>query len=85
MWDHESAATAHVLEIGARFRCLMEERIARLETDAANDEAMIDRLENENHIRRQMHLVAVQRQDALRMRRFLDRSGTRGTPPIIAR
>ena len=77
MCSGKAGSIVHEFEIGSRFRRMMEERIARLELDAANDEAMLEHLENEDHIRRQMTLVAMQRQDAIRMRRFLDQSGTR--------
>jgi hypothetical protein len=71
------------IEIGAQFRRMMEGRIARLESDAAHDEAMLPRLENDDHIRRQMRLVAAQREMAMRIRRFLDQPGNR-TDPMAA-
>jgi hypothetical protein len=64
-------------EISPRFRSIMTERIARLEQDAEKDEAQIERLDNPDHIRRQMQLVAVERAEALRMRLFLNHSRTR--------
>lgn len=64
-------------EISPRFRQTVEERITRLDRDAANDEAQLDRLDDIDHIRRQMRLVAVQRAEALRMRIFLDRARMR--------
>jgi hypothetical protein len=70
-------------EISPRFRRSVEERILRLERDATTDEAQIDFLENEDHIRRHLRLVAVQRSEALRMRLFLDRSRTRLPRPLI--
>ena len=70
-------------EISPRFRRTVEERIARLEKDAENDEALAARLENGDHIRRQMRLVAVQRAEALRMRLFLDRAQARLPRPLI--
>jgi len=71
-------------EISPRFRRTLEERIARLEMDAERDEAQAGRLEDGDHIRRQMRLVAVQRTEALRMRLFLDRSRIRVPRPMIA-
>jgi ribosome-associated translation inhibitor RaiA len=71
-------------EISPRFRRTIEERIARLEKDAEHDESQLDVLEDIDHIRRQMRLVAMQRSEALRMRLFLDRSQTRFPPPLIA-
>lgn len=71
-------------EISPRFRRKLEERIARLERDAECDEAQIQVLEDVEHIRRQMRLVAAERGDALRMRLFLDRAGTRLPKPLIA-
>lgn len=71
-------------EISPRFRRTIEERIARLERDATYDEEQIARLDNPDHIRRQMRLVAMQRSEALRMRLFLDRSRTRLPQPLIA-
>ena len=64
-------------EISPRFRNLIEERIARLEQDAARDEADVARLDDIDHIRRQLRLVAIERAEALRMRLFLDHSRTR--------
>jgi ribosome-associated translation inhibitor RaiA len=71
-------------EISPRFQHTIEERIARLERDAGSDEAIAAQLENGDHIRRQMRLVAVQRAEALRMRLFLDRAKTRLPRPLIA-
>lgn len=70
-------------EISPRFRHSVEERIARLERDAAADEALAAQLSDADHIRRQLHLVAVQRADALRLRIFLDRANTRLSRPLI--
>lgn len=64
-------------EISPRFRGIIESRIARLEQDALQDEAQIGRLEDLDHIRRQLRLVAAERAEALRMRIFLDRATTR--------
>ena len=61
-----------------------EERIARLERDAESDEAQVSVLDDLDHIRRQMRLVAVERSEALRMRIFLDRTRTRLPRPLIA-
>jgi hypothetical protein len=69
-------------EIGPKFRQTLEERIARLERDAVNDEEQIGRLDDIDHIRRQMRLVAAQREEALRMRIFLDRARTRAPRPV---
>lgn len=70
-------------EISPRFRQTIEGRIARLERDADHDEAQLDRLDDIDHIRRQMRLVAVQRAEALRMRLFLDRAKARLPRPLI--
>ena len=64
-------------EISTRFRSMIEQRITRLESDAALDELAVMRLGDEDHIRRQLKLVAAQREDANRMRLFLERSRTR--------
>lgn len=64
-------------EISPRFRGIILQRIARLESDADKDEAQVERLAHPDHIRRQMRLVALERAEALRMRLFLDRSRTR--------
>jgi len=77
-------ATQEGFEISPRFRQTIEERIARLERDANHDEAQMDLLNDIDHIRRQMRLVAVQRGEALRMRLFLDRARTRLPRPPIA-
>ncbi len=71
-------------EISPRFRQTIEERIARLERDANHDEAQINLLNDIDHIRRQMRLVAAERAEALRMRLFLDRARTRLPRPLIA-
>ena len=78
--DHLAALEG--FEISPRFRQTIEDRIARLESDAALDEAQIQHLQNADHIRRQMRLVAVQRAEALRMRVFLDRAATRAPRPV---
>ena len=71
-------------EIGPRFRSLIEDRIARLERDAAWDEAQVAHLLSDDHVRRQMRLVAAERAEALRMRLFLHRSRTRSPQPLTA-
>ena len=70
-------------EISPRFRQTIEERIARLDRDADHDEAQLDRLEDIDHVRRQMRLVAVERAEALRLRLFLDRSRIRQPRSLI--
>ena len=77
------SATDPAFEIGPRFRQTMEERIARLERDAAWDEQMLATLTDGDHLRRHRRLVAVQRAEALRMRLFLDRSRVRPPRPLI--
>jgi hypothetical protein len=79
-----SCTTQDNFEISPRFRSSIEERIERLERDAAHDEGLLDLLSNGDHIRRQMRLVAMQRFEALRMRLFLDRAKTRLPRPMIA-
>jgi hypothetical protein len=79
-----NCAATEVFEISPRFRRSIEERIVRLEKDAAFDEAQVALLENGDHIRRHMRLVAVQRGDALRMRLFLDRARPRPARPMTA-
>jgi ribosome-associated translation inhibitor RaiA len=80
--DH--LAVLEGFEISPRFRQTIEDRIARLEKDAAWDEAQIAHLFHQDHIRRQMRLVAMQRAEALRMRIFLDRATTRAPRPVTA-
>ena len=72
------------IEISPRFRRSIEERIVRLEQGADFDEVQLAQLSHPEHIRRQVRLVAAQREEALRMRLFLDRSGTRLPRPLIA-
>lgn len=72
-------------EISPRFRQSLEERITRLERDAANDEEQVRSLTHPDHIHRQMRLVAAERTEALRMRLFLERSRQRLPLPITAR
>ena len=71
-------------EISPRFRRTIQQRIALLEANAGHDEACIAALESPDHIRRQLRLVAAQRAEALRMRLFLDRAGTRSACPITS-
>jgi len=70
-------------EISPRFRKTVEDRIARLEQGADFDEAQISRLDDVDHIHRQMRLVAAQRAEALRMRLFLDRAKNRVPRPMV--
>jgi ribosome-associated translation inhibitor RaiA len=77
-----SCATQERFDISPRFRQTVEERIARLDRDAAHDEAQMDRLDDIDHIRRQMRLVAAQRAEALRMRIFLDRARPQQQRPV---
>ncbi len=79
-----NCAVGEDFEISPRFRKSIEERIARLEKDAAFDEEQVALLEDGDHIRRHMRLVALQRGEALRMRLFLDRAKTRLPRPLIA-
>ena len=79
-----NCATSEGFEISPRFRHTVEERIERLEKDAAFDEAQVSLLVDGDHIRRHMRLVALQRGEALRMRLFLDRAKTRLPRPMIA-
>ena len=79
-----NCAATEGFEISSRFRQTIEDRIARLELDAESDEGFVDGLEDIDHIRRQMRLVAVQRAEALRMRLFLDRARPRLPRPLIA-
>jgi hypothetical protein len=77
-------AIAEGFEISPRFRRMVEARIARLEGDAVADEAKVALLNNGDHIKRHMRLVAIQRAEALRMRLFLDRTKTRLPRPVVA-
>ncbi len=79
-----NCAASDGFEISPRFRRTVEERIERLEKDAAFDEAQVSLLEDGDHIRRHMRMVALQRCEALRMRLFLDRARTRLPRPLIA-
>jgi ribosome-associated translation inhibitor RaiA len=79
-----NCAVGEDFEISSRFRKTLEERIARLEKDAEFDEAQVALLEDGDHIRRHMRMVALQRAEALRMRLFLDRARTRLPRPLIA-
>jgi len=59
--------------------------LERLEREASMDESAVALLDDVDHIRRQMRLVAMQRSDALRMRLFLDRSsGSMKQSPLLA-
>ena len=72
------------IEVSPRFRRSVEERIARLERGADFDESQLAYLIDQDHIRRQLRLIATQRAEALRMRLFLDKTGTRLPGPMIA-
>ncbi len=74
---------ANVYEISPRFRRMIEERIERLERDAVTDELNSMSIDNEDHMRRHLRLVAVQRAEALRMRLFLDKAGTRSMGSMV--
>ncbi len=76
-------ATHDSIEISPRFRAMIEERIVRLEQDATRDEAQIAALDDLDHIRRHLRLVAVERAEALRMRLFLDRARSRPEDPAF--
>ena len=78
-----NCAASESFEISPRFRRTVEERIARLEKDAEFDEAQVPLLEDGDHIRRHMRLVAMQRGEALRMKLFLDRAKPRLLRPLI--
>jgi ribosome-associated translation inhibitor RaiA len=71
------------MEISPRFRKTVEERIARLERDAATDELNLVHLHHPDHLRRHRKLIAMQRAEALRMRLFLDRAHTRLPRPLV--
>ena len=81
---NDQSGRSEVFEISPRFRQSMEERIARLESDADHDERMLANLISEDHRMRHRRLVAVQRTEALRMRMFLDRATPRLPRPLIA-
>jgi hypothetical protein len=72
-----NVAAREAFEISPRFRRTLEDRIAKLDRDADYDESQVSVLEDVDHIRRQLRLVAVQRSEALRMRLFLDKARTR--------
>jgi hypothetical protein len=80
-----NCATFDGYEISPKFRQTVEERVVRLERDAAQDEANVLMLDDAEHIRRQLRLVATQRAEALRMRIFLDRARTRQPRTAVAR
>ena len=69
-------ATQEGFEMSLGFRKAIEERIAQLESDASGDEARLDLLNDIDHVRRQMRLVAVQRAEALRLRIFASAVGS---------
>jgi hypothetical protein len=78
------STTAPCYEISHRFRQAMEDRITRLERDAAWDEQALPLLTHQDHLRRHKRLVAIQRAEAARMRTFLDRVRIRLPRPLIA-
>ena len=76
------SATQEGFEMSLGFRKAIQERIVQLERDANGDEAQLDRLNDIDHVRRQMRLVAVQRAEALRLRIFLDRADAGISRPV---
>lgn len=80
-----NCSTLENYEISPGFRQTVEERIARLEQDAASDEARVIMLDDADHICRQMHLVTAQRAEAQRMRVFLERAQVRPPRPVTSR
>jgi hypothetical protein len=85
-FDSDSACEEG-FEISPRFRQTLVDRVARLESDADQDEAQIHHLQSSDHIRRQRRLVAAERAEALRLRIFLDRVRIRSPhqPPTVKR
>jgi hypothetical protein len=77
------SATQEGFEMSLGFRKAILERIAKLESDATCDEAQLDRLNDIDHVRRHMRLVAVQRAEALRLRIFLDRADAGISRPLV--
>lgn len=75
--DRTEQVVQEHFEISTRFRNIIERRILRLEFDAARDELDASYLQNTDHIRRQMRLVAAQLEEAYRMKRFLENSRPR--------
>ena len=71
-------------EISPRFRRTIEERVERLERDAAHDETQLEMITDADHIRRHVRLVEMQRFEALRMRIFLERARVKLPRPMIA-
>lgn len=78
-----NCAAQESFQISPRFRRTIEERIAKLERDADQDETQLSALFHADHIRRHLRLVCVQREEAQRMRLFLDRTRTRLPRPLI--
>ena len=70
-------------EMSLGFRKAIQEHIAHLESNATRDEAQLNRLNDIDHVRRQMRLVAVQRAEALRLRIFLDRADAGISRPLL--
>jgi hypothetical protein len=81
---HSETQACETYDISPRFRQTMEDRVARLERDAIEDESILNMLDHPDHIRRHIRLIAVQRAEALRMRLFLDKARTRLPRPLIA-
>ncbi len=73
------------LEISARFRQTIAERITRLERDASADELALPLLTCPDHNRRHRRLIEVQRGEAMRMRAFLERSTIRPERGTLSR
>lgn len=74
----------HIYEISPRFRRSLEQRICRLERDVTADEEALQFLTDPDHIRRHRRLITIQRNEADRMRVFLDHSIDRLPRPLIA-
>jgi hypothetical protein len=63
--------------VGARFRRALERTILALEAGAARDEQALERLDDEDHRRRQRLLVGCQLLRAFRLRELLARTELR--------
>jgi len=65
------------IEVSARFRFVLEQSILALEAGAAHDEHALERLDDEDHRRRQRLLVGCQLLHAFRLRELLARTTVR--------
>ena len=70
-------STTTLYHISQRLHCAIQSKALVLEVDALRDELAACSIENADHLRRQRLLIQAQRDEAERMRDFLDQDQRR--------